>query len=222
MRRDKTSVSQEDYLKAIWEMREENQLPISARLAEELDVTPPAVTAAVKRMARDGHVKVQRDGQILLTAQGRKIAQHLMLRHQLAEMLLTEVIGVPWAKSHAEAERLEHAISPEIEALLVKRFASRKTCPHGVPISGGVSQLRKQGGVLLSELQPGDSAEVLCVYEKDEGFLAFLQDLHLLPASKLDVLKRGYDETLTLRVAGHTVHLGKTATSRIWVRRSSN
>jgi len=222
LRRDKTSVSQEDYLKAIWEMREENQLPISARLAEELDVTPPAVTAAVKRMARDGHVKVQRDGQILLTAQGRKIAQHLMLRHQLAEMLLTEVIGVPWAKSHAEAERLEHAISPEIEALLVKRFASRKTCPHGVPISGGVSQLRKQGGVLLSELQPGDSAEVLCVYEKDEGFLAFLQDLHLLPASKLDVLKRGYDETLTLRVAGHTVHLGKTATSRIWVRRSSN
>ena len=222
MRRDKTSVSQEDYLKAIWEMREENQLPISARLAEELDVTPPAVTAAVKRMARDGHVKVQRDGQILLTSQGRKIAQHLMLRHQLAEMLLTEVIGVPWAKSHAEAERLEHAISPEIEALLVKRFASRKTCPHGVPLSGGVSQLRKQGGVLLSELQPGDSAEVLCVYEKDEGFLDFLQDLHLLPASKLDVLKRGYDETLTLRVAGHTVHLGKTATSRIWVRHSSN
>lgn len=222
MRRDKTSVSQEDYLKAIWEMREENQLPISARLAEELDVTPPAVTAAVKRMARDGHVKVQRDGQILLTSQGRKIAQHLMLRHQLAEMLLTEVIGVPWAKSHAEAERLEHAISPEIEALLVKRFARHKTCPHGVPISGGVSQLRKQGGVLLSELQPGDSAEVLCVYEKDEGFLDFLQDLHLLPASKLDVLKRGYDETLTLRVAGHTVHLGKTATSRIWVRHSSN
>ena len=222
MRRDKTSVSQEDYLKAIWEMREENQLPISARLAEELDVTPPAVTAAVKRMARDGHVKVQRGGQILLTAKGRKIAQHLMLRHQLAEMLLTEVIGVPWAKSHAEAERLEHAISPEIEALLVKRFAGHKTCPHGVPISGGVSQLRKQGGVLLSELQPGDSAEVLCVYEKDEGFLDFLQDLHLLPASKLDVLKRGYDETLTLRVAGHTVHLGKTATSRIWVRHSSN
>ena len=76
--------------------------------------------------------------------------------------------------------------------------------------------------MLLSELQPGDSAEVLCVYEKDEGFLDFLQDLHLLPASKLDVLKRGYDETLTLRVAGHTVHLGKTATSRIWVRHSSN
>jgi DNA-binding MarR family transcriptional regulator len=63
LRRDKTSVSQEDYLKAIWEMLEEQQTPISARLAEEPDVTPPAVTAAIKRMARDGHVKVRRVAQ---------------------------------------------------------------------------------------------------------------------------------------------------------------
>ncbi len=222
MRREKTSVSQEDYLKAILEMCEENQVPISARLAEELDVTPPAVTAAVKRMARDGHIRVHRGGQILLTEKGRKVARRLMLRHQLAEMLLTEVIGLPWSKSHAEAERLEHAISPEVEALLLKRFASHKTCPHGVPLSGGVAQLRKQGGVLLSELNTGDSASVLCVYEKDEGFLDFLEGLHLLPATKVEVLNRSYDETLTLRVSGQTMHLGKTATSRIWVRPSTN
>jgi DtxR family transcriptional regulator, Mn-dependent transcriptional regulator len=218
LRREKTSVSQEDYLKAIFEMLEEDQVAISARLAEELGVTPPAVTAAVKRMARDGHVKVQRGGHILLTPKGRKVAEHLMLRHHLAEMLLTEVIGLPWAKSHAEAERMEHTISPEVEALLQKRFASHKTCPHGVPLSGGVSQLRKQGGLLLSELHSGDSAMVLCVYEKDEGFLNFLQELQVLPSSKVQVLERGYDETLTLRVAGQIIHLGKTATSRIWVR----
>jgi DtxR family Mn-dependent transcriptional regulator len=222
LRREKTSVSQEDYLKAILEMCEENQVPISARLAEELDVTPPAVTAAVKRMARDGHIRVQRGGQILLTHKGRKVARRLMLRHQLAEMLLTEVIGLPWSKSHAEAERLEHAISPEVEALLLKRFASHKTCPHGVPLSGGVAQLRKQGGVLLSELNTGDSASVLCVYEKDEGFLDFLEGLHLLPATRVEVLNRSYDETLTLRVASQTMHLGKTATTRIWVRPSTH
>jgi DtxR family transcriptional regulator, Mn-dependent transcriptional regulator len=219
VRREKTSVSQEDYLKAIWEMLEEQQVPISARLAEELDVTPPAVTAAIKRMARDGHVKVHRGGAIHLTAKGRKLAQHLMLRHQLAEMLLTEVIGLSWAKAHAEAERMEHAISPEVEALLLKRFADRKTCPHGVPINGSVAQLRGRGGVLLSDLRPNESAEILCVYEKDEGFLEFLENLRLRPSAKIEVLKRGYDETLTVRAAGHTVHLGKPATSRIWVRR---
>jgi DtxR family transcriptional regulator, iron-dependent repressor len=204
-------------------MLEENQVPISARLAEELDVTPPAVNAALKRMTRDGHVKVQRGGRILLTAKGRHLAHRLMIRHQLAEMYLRslEAIGIDlsWSKSHAEAERLEHAISPGVEALVLKRFADRKTCPHGVPVNGGVAELRKQGGVLLSDLRPEDSAEILCVYEKDEGFLEFLESLHLFPGIRFEVFDRSYDETMTLRVAGHTVHLGKPATTRIWVRR---
>ena len=219
MRRDKTSVSQEDYLKAIWEMLEDNQTPISARLAEELQVTPPAVTAALKRMTRDGHVSVDRKGQIVLTLKGRKLAEHLALRHQLAEMLLTDVIGLSWAKAHDEAERLEHAISPEVEALLIKRFGDKKSCPHGVPMRGGIATLRKPGAVLLSDLRGKDSGEILCVYEKDADFLEFLEGLHLRPSTTVDVVKREYDETMTLRVDGRTVHLGKPATSRIWVKK---
>ncbi|MGH9743458.1 MAG: metal-dependent transcriptional regulator [Candidatus Acidiferrum sp.] len=219
MRREKTSVSQEDYLKAIWEMLEEDHTPISARLAEELSVTPPAVTAALKRMTRDDLVRVDRTGRIDLTRRGRQVAERMALRHQLAEMLLTEVIGLPWAKAHAEAERLEHAISPEVESLLLTRFSGRKSCPHGVPIRGGVSQLRKQGAVLLSDLGAEEEAEILCVYEKDERFLEFLDGLHLRPGETVKVQKKEYDETMTLRSEGHTMHLGKPATSRIWVKR---
>jgi DtxR family Mn-dependent transcriptional regulator len=221
LRREKTSVSQEDYLKAIWEMLEENQTPISARLAEELQVTPPAVTAALKRMTRDGHVSVDRKGQIVLTQKGRKFAEHLALRHQLAEMLLTDVIGLSWAKAHDEAERLEHAISPEVEALLIKRFGDKKSCPHGVPMRGGIETLRKQGAVLLADLRAKDSGEILCVYEKDAQFLEFVEGLHLRPSTTVDVLKREYDETMTLRANNKKLHLGKPATSRIWVRRLS-
>ncbi|MGC2801163.1 MAG: metal-dependent transcriptional regulator [Candidatus Acidiferrum sp.] len=219
MRREKTSVSQEDYLKAIWEMLEEDQTPISARLAEDLSVTPPAVTAALKRMTRDELVRVDRNGGIDLTRKGRQVAERMALRHQLAEMLLTDVIGLPWAKAHAEAERLEHAISPEVEALLLKRFSGKKSCPHGVPIRGGVAQLRKEGAVLLSDLAASDEAEILCVYEKDEQFLEFLDGLHLRPGETVRVQKKEYDETMTLRADGRTMHLGKPATSRIWVKR---
>ena len=219
MKRERTSVSQEDYLKAIWEMLEEDQTPISARLAEELGVTPPAVTAALKRMTRDELVRVDRGGNIDLTAKGRAVAERMALRHQLAEMLLTEVIGLSWSKAHGEAERLEHAISPEVEALLLKRFGGKKSCPHGVPLRGGVAKLRKQGAVLLSDLRARESAEIVCVYEKDGQFLEFLEGLHLRPETKVEVLKREYDETMTLRAAGKTIHLGKPATSRIWVRR---
>ena len=221
MKREKTSVSQEDYLKAIGEMLEENQTPISARLAEELGVTPPAVTAALKRMTRDDLVRVERSGRIDLTRKGRAVAEHLALRHQLAELLLTDVIGLSWAKAHAEAERLEHAISPEVEALLLKRFGDKKSCPHGVPMRGGLAKLRGQGAVLLSELRAGDAAEIIAVYEKDGEFLEFLEGLRLRPATRVEVLKREYDETMTLRAAGKTMHLGKPATTRIWVRKSS-
>lgn len=219
MRRDKTSVSQEDYLKAIWEMLEEDHIPISARLAEELNVTPPAVTAALKRMTRDGHVRVGREGRIDLTAKGRKVAERLALRHQLAEMLLTDVIGLSWSKAHDEAERMEHAISPEVEALLLKRFADKKSCPHGVPMRGGISKLRRQGAIPLSDLRANEKADILCVYEKDAKFLEFLENLELRPQTRVEVKKREYDETMTLRAAGRTMHLGKPATSRIWVRR---
>lgn len=219
MKREKTSVSQEDYLKAIWELLEGDQVPISARLAEELEVTPPAVTAALKRMARDGHVHVARDGRIDLTRKGRSVAERLALRHQLAEILLTDVIGLSWAKAHDEAERLEHGISLEVEALLLKRFGSKRSCPHGVPMRGGVAKLRSHGAVLLSELRADDSAEIVCVYEKDAQFLEFLEGLRLRPATKVNVLQREYDETMTLRSGGRTMHLGKPATSRIWVRK---
>lgn len=222
MRREKTSVSQEDYLKAIWEMLEENQTPISARLAEELNVTPPAVTAALKRMTRDGHVRMDRSGKIDLTREGRQVAEHLALRHQLAEKLLTDVIGLSWAKAHDEAERMEHTISPEVEALLLKRFGTKSSCPHGVPMRGGIAQLRRSGAVLLSDLQAGEKGEILCVYEKDGKFLEFLEGLELRPSARVEVKNREYDETMTIRSAGRRMHLGKPATSRIWVRRVSS
>jgi Mn-dependent DtxR family transcriptional regulator len=225
MRREKTSVSQEDYLKAIWEIVQEEQIPISARLAEDLGVTPPAVTAALKRMARSGFLHVRRGGRIELSSKGKQTAQHLVLRHRLAEKLLTDVIGLEWSRAHEEAERLEHGISSEVAELLLKRFGQESRCPHGVPLFGGMSRLRrKYGAVRLSEAEVGQAYEVLRVYEKDPHFLEFLEYHHLRPSARLRVHQRQYDETMALSVAGQggtRLHLGKPATERIWVRRSS-
>jgi DtxR family Mn-dependent transcriptional regulator len=222
MRREKTSVSQEDYLKAIWELVQEEQEPISARLAEDLGVTPPAVTAALKRMTRGGYLRVRRDGRIELTAKGESIAQHLVLRHRLAEKLLTDIIGLEWARAHEEAERLEHGISPEVAELLLKRFGRDSRCPHGVPLLGGMAKLRRKfGAVRLSDAEVGRSYEVLRVYEKDPRFLDFVSGLNLRPGARVRVRQREYDETMALTVAGHAssrIHLGKPATQRVWVR----
>ena len=204
MPREKTSASREDYLKVIWEIVQEEQVPISARLAEDLGVTPPAVTAALKRMARDGYLRIRRGGRIELTAKGKGAAQHLVLRHRLAEKLLTDVIGLKWSRAHEEAERLEHGISPEVADLLMKRFGRESRCPHGVPLFGGMSRLRRQrGAVRLSDAEVGNSYEVLRVYEKDPKFLEFLDNLHLRPEARLHVHQREYDETMAITVANN-------------------
>jgi len=227
MRREKTSVSQEDYLKAIWELVQEEQTPISARLAEDLDVTPPAVTAALKRMTRGGYLRVRRDGRIELSKKGEEIAQHLVLRHRLAEKLLTDVIGLEWSRAHEEAEKLEHGISPEVAELLLKRFGRDSRCPHGVPLLGGMAKLRKKfGAVRLSDAETGGDYEVLRVYEKDPKFLEFLGGLFLQPGACVRIHRREYDETMELSVSGQRIkhkhiHLGKPATQRVWVRKSA-
>ena len=167
MRREKTSVSQEDYLKAIWELVQEEQAPISARLAEDLGVTPPAVTAALKRMTRGGYLRVRRTGTSSCHLKGQEIAEHLVLRHRLAEKLLTDVIGLEWTRAHEEAERLEHGISPEVANLLLKRFGRESRCPHGVPLFGGMAKLRrKYGAVRLSDAEVGGIPTRCCAFTR--------------------------------------------------------
>jgi DtxR family Mn-dependent transcriptional regulator len=213
------SVSEEDYLKAIYGMQLELQEPISARLSEALGVTPPAVTAALRRMARRGHVRVNpKDGQIRLTSKGRGIAQSLVLRHRLIERLLTDVLGMDWKVVHAEAEKLEHAISKDLERRLVERFGRDSSCPHGNPFFGGVAKLRRLGAKPLCQAEPGEDLTVIRVNERDYGFLAFLERLSLRPGVQIRVVERTFDGTMTVRIGRRLHHLGRSTTEQIWVK----
>src|SRR5947207_13155591 len=104
------TVSKEDYLKAIAEAEAEGETVISATLAHWLSVTRPAVTTALRRLAKDGFVRVGKDGLIQLTSEGRRIAGRTIFRHHLIELMLTEIFGMAWYEVHDEAERLEHAV----------------------------------------------------------------------------------------------------------------
>ena len=85
------TISKEDYLKAIFEAESEGEQVIAARLAQWLSVSAPAVTMALRRLKRDGLVAVRQAGRVQLTAEGRKIAQRLAIRHHLIERMLHEV-----------------------------------------------------------------------------------------------------------------------------------
>src|ERR1700704_5961806 len=170
------TVSKEDYLKSILEAESEGEDVISARLADMLRVSPPAVTMALRRLKKDGLVRVQNDGQVRLTAAGRKIARKLTLRHHLIERMLAELFGMEWWKVHDEAERLEHAVSPDFEAKLLAKLGRGGACPHGnLSEMEGPASRRRRGLLLLSEAEPGRSYRVSGIYERDRRLLEFLE-----------------------------------------------
>jgi len=220
------TVSKEDYLKAILEAEGEGETVISATLAHWLKVSPPAVTMALRRLKKDGYVRVQPDGQVRLTAAGRKIARRLTLRHHLIERMLSEMFDMEWYKVHDEAERLEHAVSPDFESKLLTRLGPGGVCPHG-----NLSELespasrRRRGLCLLAEATPGEAYRVSGIYERDRKLLEFLEARGIRPGAKIVIADRNYDETVTLKTEAGSFSLGGAATSRVWVtqekRRSS-
>ena len=135
----------EEYLEAIWELNEEGISVIQARLAEHLGHSAPSVSEMVRRLKADGYVEL--DGRFLtLTEKGMARAVSVVRKHRLAERLLTDIIGIPWHRTHVEACRWEHVISDEVEERLVAILDNPTTCPHGNPIPGSGAKIARAVG----------------------------------------------------------------------------
>ena len=126
----------EMYLRTVFELEEEGIVPLRARIAERLHQSGPTVSQTVARMERDGLLRVENDRHLVMTAEGRRLATHVMRKHRLAERLLVDVIGLPWEDVHIEACRWEHVISEAVEERLVTLLNAPSVCPHGNPIPG--------------------------------------------------------------------------------------
>jgi DtxR family Mn-dependent transcriptional regulator len=212
------TVSKEDYLKAIFEAESEGEAVISATLANWLEVSPPAVTMALRRLKRDGMVEVRKDGRVRLSVAGRRIAKRLAVRHHLIERMLTEIFGMPWYRTHDEAERLEHAVSAEFEALLIEKLGPGGACPHGnFATIESPAQKRKRGHLLLAEAKAGNVYIVASVYERDSSLAELLDQRGIRPGSELHLDERNYDQTLSLHTPAGAVVLGRPAAEKIWV-----
>ena len=214
----KITISKENYLKTIAEAESEGEPVIAATLARWLKVSAPAVTMAIKRLKRDGLIRVGREGQLSLTASGREIANRLLNRHHLIERMLTEVFGMEWYKVHDEAEQLEHAVSEDFERHLAERLGTGEACPHGNRVHRDTPQDRRNRGLLpLDEVPAEADATVASVFERDRRLLEYLNGLGIRPGALLKMLACNYDDTLTLSIAGKPLQLGRSAAAKVWV-----
>jgi DtxR family Mn-dependent transcriptional regulator len=212
------TISKENYLKAIAEAEGEGEVVIAATLARWLQVSPPAVTMAIRRLKRDGLIRVTSAGEITLAREGREIANRVMNRHHLIERMLTEIFGMEWYKVHDEAEQMEHAVSADFENRLREKLGEGESCPHGNRVAKDRPQDRRERGWKpLDEISGSGPAQVTSVFERDRRLLEYLDGLGIRPGAKLRMISRNYDETLTLKVGGKSVQLGRPAATKVWI-----
>ncbi len=210
----------EEYLEAIWELNEEGISVIQARLAEHLGHSAPSVSEMVRRLKADGYVEL--NGRFLsLTDKGVARAVSVVRKHRLAERLLTDIIGIPWHRTHVEACRWEHVISDEVEERLVAILDNPATCPHGNPIPGAGGKLPELWA--LAGFEPGDKVRLERVTEQvevDMDALIYLDDHGFVPGTAAEIKSRAPDGTLTLEMGDGTIALGPTLAGQLFVAKA--
>ena len=212
----------EDYLRTIYALEEEIQPVIAARVAEEVGVTPSTMVSTLRRLEREGYLKVLRRKEIQLTSEGRQVAERILRRHFLLERFLTDLLGLDWVKAHQEAHRLEHAVSQEVEDGLSKLLGHPTTCPHGNLIPGrDLQPSQKIKGTPLNSIAAGKEVEFDHITEggeRDARLLGFLQEHRLVPGATVRVLDVAPSlGTMSLKVGQDEFNLGIEAAKKIRV-----
>ncbi|MDQ3940335.1 MAG: metal-dependent transcriptional regulator [Actinomycetota bacterium] len=209
-----------EYLEAVYELGEEGQRILQARIGERLGLAPATVSEGVKRVVAEGYVTVSPSRELSLTDEGRTIAEALVRRHRLAERMLVDILGIQWHLCHEQAEDWEKVMTPEVEEAILAKLEGPPTCPHGNPIPGtdaGIDWADLKSVAAMSPGEKGRLTRLLEDVELDHDVLKFLEEHHLMPGRDLVLVEVAPDETRTLEVDGTKVALGSKLADNLWV-----
>jgi len=209
----------EEYLEAIYKLREEGQPVALSALAERLEISPVSVNEMVRKLVELELILYEPYKGVSLTPVGQAKALAVIRRHRLWERFLTDVLGLSWDQVHEEACRLEHITSPMVEERLAQFLGEPETCPHGHPLPTSEGEMAIEAGCPLAELTAGQKAIVLRVPEGDDDLLRYLASLGLEPQATVQVKAVApFQGPLTVQVGEARHVLGKELASQIVVR----
>jgi DtxR family transcriptional regulator, Mn-dependent transcriptional regulator len=209
----------QDYLKEIYKLQASGRPPTTTAIAERMGVKSPSATAMVKKLAALGLADHQRYRRgVVLTEAGEKIAIEVIRHHRLLELYLTERLGLGIDAVHAEADRLEHALSEELEALIDASLGFPTHDPHGDPIPSAELHLDASDLRPLAQLAPGDNAIVRRVPDSDRALLRYLDELGLVPGETVEVTASApFDGPVTVSSRGEQHAISRELAARIGV-----
>lgn len=215
----KNTLTEENYLKAIFHLANEKNEILLNELSKFLDVKMPTANNMMKKFADKGWVKIESYRPIRITAAGRKEAALVVRKHRLTEMFLVEKMHFGWEDVHEIAEQLEHVHSHIFFEKMDELLDYPRYDPHGEPIPDKDGVILPNDFRKLSSCAPGEQAIFKAVTFSEEDFLNYLNNRKLSLETKLDVIAvEQFDGSMVIRANGKTHSVGFSAAERILVQ----
>ncbi|MDB5311206.1 MAG: Mn-dependent transcriptional regulator MntR [Gemmataceae bacterium] len=214
---EQPSQAVQDYLKAIHRLGGAARVVSPVDIATALRVKAPSVTGMLKRLADAGWIDYTPKAGAQLTGAGLSEALRVIRRHRLVELFLTQVLKLDWSEVDAEAEALEHAISPRLEQAIADHLGEPLEDPHGHPIPSSTGELRHRSLERLSEFRDGQTVVVREVQDDNPARLRHWRELGLVPGATVKVLHyQQLDDLFEVEVGGRLIRLGSEGLAGLW------
>ncbi len=213
------SLSEENYLKAIFHLQEESKDAVSTNaIAERMDTKASSVTDMVKKLSEKSLVVYIKYQGVHLTEEGRLVAVKVIRKHRLWEVFLVDKLNFSWDQVHDIAEQLEHIQSEKLIDKLDTFLGQPKFDPHGDPIPDKQGNFSQTHNKVLSDLRVTNIGICVGVKESEEEFLQYLSRHDIGIGSQITVLnKEEYDGSMLVEIAGKELFISVEIANNIYI-----
>jgi Mn-dependent DtxR family transcriptional regulator len=192
---------------------------IAARVAEMLGVSRASAGEMLKRLESEGLVERGEQREAILTEAGIERAEKVVRKHRLIERFLTDFMGYTPAESHVHADELGDTFTEDMVERINVRLGRPERCPHGWPVEPEVEQAENRELAALSELEPGQSAEIVRLAEHDGDLLHWFYDEGFVPGTRIELREaQPAAGQLKVSLAGDERAIADRAAAGLYVR----
>lgn len=199
------SQTEENYLKALFNLANQDGEVNISELASQLKVSKPTVNSMIKTLQKNGWVDYQKYKPVTLTPEGQKTAALVIRQHRLTEMFLVNKMDFGWEEVHSIAEQVEHIHAPKFFERMDEMLGFPTIDPHGSPIPDKMGQIKEVSYQSLKDCKAGQKVILAALTNSSTEFLEFLNSRNLSLGTQINILsKESYDQSMVVSYPGHT------------------
>ena len=213
------SHTEENYLKAIYQLSDGDRKEVSTNaISEYLKTRPASVSDMIRKLADKEYVHYRKYKGVKLTNKGLPISLQILRKHRLWEVFLVRKLGFHWDEVHEVAEQLEHINSPLLVKKLDQFLGHPSFDPHGDPIPSENGVMPGKLQTPLSETEINQEVVVIGVKDSSTHFLQHLDSLNIKLGLRILVKeKASYDGSLLLVSNDSTISVSKEVADNLFV-----